>query len=847
VTSSLAARLPPGAVSPDELLEVFLGWTAEQGLTLYPAQEEAVLEVLSGGRHVILGTPTGSGKSLVALAVHLRALARIERSYYTAPLKALASEKFFALCRDLGPERVGMLTGDASVNPEAPVICCTAEVLANLALRQGASAEVDQVVMDEFHYYGDRDRGMAWQVPLLELPRATFLLMSATLGDTTALEKTLEERTGKPVRAIQSQDRPVPLAFSYADDPLHETLAGLVRDGRAPVYVVNTSQREAAEQAQALTSADLVGKETRRAIAEAIGGFRFDTAYGKDMNRLLRHGIGLHHAGLLPKYRLLVEQLAQRALLKIVCGTDTLGVGVNIPIRTVVFTKLCKFDGEKARLLQVREFLQVAGRAGRKGFDEQGWVVAQAPEHAIENRRLEAKARMSGKKRFTKKQPPDRGYVPYTKATFDTLCQGRPEPLQSVFKLDHGVLTNLLGRPDQPGQPGGYRAVVELIARCHEHPGRKRHLRREAAQLFKELHRAYLVDLVPAPSGRGQRVALAPDLQRDFSLHHTLSLYLVDALDHLDQRAEAYPLDVLSRVEAILEDPEPILWRQVDRAKGELIAELKAAGVEYEERMARLEAVTWPKPDAERIYATFNQFAERHPWLRHQHIRPKSIAREILEGYSTFNDYVKAYGLERVEGLCLRYLTQVYKTLVQNVPARFKPEGIQDLEASLRVLVSRVDSSLVAEWEQLREGTVPPGVEAPPPVPPAERLARDPKRLSARLRAELHRVVHALAQRDWEEAARSVRQDPADPWPAERFAAAMQSFFSSYERLCFDQRARLADKTLLTAAGRLRWEVTQVLCDPVEDDFWHLEGLVDLEAVTDLDAEPLVMLRNLGV
>ena len=378
--------LLPADAAPDAVFDAFAGWAKEQGLALYPHQEEALIEVVSGA-NVILSTPTGSGKSLVAIGAHFAALADGRRSFYTAPIKALVSEKFFALCAAFGPAQVGMMTGDASVNATAPIICCTAEVLANIALRDGADADVGQVVMDEFHFYADPDRGWAWQVPLIELPRAQFVLMSATLGDVTRFEADLTRRTGRPTAVVESAERPVPLTYSYVTTPLHETLEELLSTHQAPIYVVHFTQAAALEQAQALMSVNVCSRAEKDEIAALIGGFRFTAGFGKTLSRLVRHGIGVHHAGMLPKYRRLVETLAQAGLLKVICGTDTLGVGINVPIRTVLFTALSKYDGSKTRLLQAREFHQIAGRAGRAGFDTTGRVVVQAPEHVIENER----------------------------------------------------------------------------------------------------------------------------------------------------------------------------------------------------------------------------------------------------------------------------------------------------------------------------------------------------------------------------------------------------------------------------------------------------------------------------
>ena len=561
----LIERLPEDpAAAPDELLDRFLGWLLDHDLEPYPAQEEAFLELLAG-RHVILGTPTGSGKSMAAALLHFKALAEQARSFYTAPTKALVSEKFFWLCEQFDARNVGMLTGDASINVNAPIICCTTEVLANMALRRGEDAQVPYVVLDEFHYYADRLRGAAWQIPLLALPRAVFLLMSATLGDTSKLAKHLEARSGREVAQVFSEHRPVPLDFEYRETPLQQTVEALLDEGKAPIYIVQFTQRECAEQAQVLTSARICGREQRGAIAEALAGVRFDSAYGKEFQRFIRCGVGIHHAGLLPRYRLLVEQLSQQGLLRVICGTDTLGVGVNIPIRTVLFSGLSKFDGERVKILSVRDFKQIAGRAGRRGFDERGSVVCQAPQHVIEKRRAEQRARKRGRKR-----PPARarrGAVVWNRDTFQKLIYRAAEPLESRFSVNHGIMVQVLQRDPSGDAASGYRGIAELIGHCHERPARKRSLLREAARLFRSLRRAGIVEIARDPETRRFRVSVSGDLQEDFSLHHTLSLYLVDAIYALDRSEDDYELDVLSLVEAILEDPRPILLAQEDVRK----------------------------------------------------------------------------------------------------------------------------------------------------------------------------------------------------------------------------------------------------------------------------------------
>jgi superfamily II RNA helicase len=842
-------RRRSSAVTSDQILEAFLDWATESGLELYPAQEEAILEILAG-KHVILATPTGSGKSLVATAMHLASMARGRRSFYTCPIKALVSEKFFALCRDFGPENVGMMTGDASVNKDAPILCCTAEILANMALREGRAARVDDVIMDEFHYYSDRDRGIAWQIPLLTLPFTSFMLMSATLGDTTRLEESLKTLTGKEVAVVRSAVRPVPLDFEYRETPLHETLAYLLDRDRAPIYIVNFTQRECAEEAQNLMSMNLCSREEKQAIAAALSGFRFDTPYGKEISGFIRNGIGLHHAGLLPKYRLLVEQLAQQGKLRVICGTDTLGVGVNIPIRTVLFTKLCKFDGESTAILSVRDFKQIAGRAGRKGFDTQGYVVCQAPAHVIENKRLEAKSFSADgkKKKFQRKNPPEKGYVPWDQQIFEKLIRSDPEPLRSRFVVTHGMILNLLQSPaNATAWGGGYRRLVEIVAASHDVTNKTRH-RRDAAVLFRALRTAGIIHLVPLnakkPDAPGRAVQVDTSLQYDFSLNHTLSLYLLDALKRLELASESYAVNAVSLVESILENPTVVLQAQENKAKGDKIGELKASGMEYEERMVELEKISYPKPCAEFIYDTFNEFVARHPWVARESIRPKSIARDMAERFAAFNDYIKEFSLARSEGVLLRYLTQAYKMLVQTIPDAAKTDELLDIIAFIRAIVAHVDTSLLQEWERMLHP--PEAVAAPGAEKRLKHLGEDPRAFAARVRAELHALVRALALREWDDAVASVRFDPDDTWRPERFEAAMAEYFAEYPELRWGHEARFPKFTLLTATGDRTWRVRQVMVDPEGDNSWALEGDIDLTR-DPFPEGPLVALRTIGV
>lgn len=770
-----SASAAGGPVAPERVVHRLEEWMAARGLEPYPAQR-AAFDAIARDAHVVLDTPTGSGKSLAAVLVHFKALCEGRTSYYTAPTKALVSEKFFALCADFGADRVGMLTGDVSLNRGAPIVCCTAEVLANLVLRGGAESAPDYAVMDEFHYYSDRQRGAAWQVPLIALTDTRFLLMSATLGDVSHIAKRVEARTGRRVAVVQSDVRPVPLDFEYRETPLHETVEALRAEGKLPAYVVSFTQRGCAVRAQALSSLAPTTRQERERIALELEAADFGTPYGRQMQRLLRVGIGIHHAGLLPRYRRMVERLAQAALLKVICGTDTLGVGVNIPIRTVVFAKLAKYDGHRVRLLSVRQFKQIAGRAGRKGFDDLGSVVCQAPEHVIENRRraeratrragrrgggrglrggragsrrpgggggpgpgrgLERGHRGSTRPRSARQSKPGRDEVTWTRKDFQRLVQRPPEPLVSRFEVTHGMLLSILqGRRDaaaaealtgpgsgsspdptsghppgsgsDPGsiapadRSGGYRDLVRLVLDCHDPPTARPHHLRAAAERFRALRRAGIVEVAPAPGG-GSRVLVSEALQLDFSMHQSLSLYLVDAVAALSSGTSDNTLDVLSVVEAILDDPRQVLYAQQRRARAALDRRLAAEGIPPHERRDQLDAVSWPRPLQEFLFTTFDRFARQHPWLRRDDIRPKSIAREMYERGDRFADFVVRYRLEPSEGTLLRYLNEVYRTLRHAVPDEHRPPGLADVETYLRGVLVAADASLLAEWEQLRE------------------------------------------------------------------------------------------------------------------------------------------------
>ena len=836
-------------LSEDEIYEGFLGWIASRDMELYPAQDEAVLEVANGS-NVILATPTGSGKSTVAVAAHFAGLARGARSYYTAPIKALVSEKFFDLCEIFGAENVGMVTGDSAVNQNAPIVCCTAEILANVALREGADADLGVVIMDEFHFYSDPQRGWAWQVPLIELPQAQFLLMSATLGDVTRIENRLNETTGRSTALVSSAERPIPLHHYYSERPVHEELEELLSTHQAPVYVVHFSQLQAAEQAQNLMSVDVLSKDEKQRVAELIKDFRFSAGFGKTLNRLVRHGIGVHHAGMLPKYRRLVEQLAQTGLLKVICGTDTLGVGINVPIRTVLITALSKFDGRRTRRLSAREFHQIAGRAGRAGYDTAGTVVVQAPEHVIENERAMAKARakhgddQKKLRQVPKKKPPE-GFVSWSRKTFESLVAAQPEQLTSSFAITHSMVLNMLQRPgDNIG--AGYR----LLTSVDEPRPRQRLLLRQALAILKELLRAGVVVRLHEPDETGRRYRLTVELQENFALNQPLSPFALAALTLLDPESETYALDVVSVIEATLEKPRQVLNLQEKKVKGEALATMKADGLEYMERMRELDEITYPQPLRELLEQSFETYRSSAPWVAQFELSPKSVVRDMYERAMTFGDYVQFYGLARSEGILLRYLSDAYKALRQTVPVDATTESLTDLVEWLGESIRQTDNSLLDEWEKLASGEESPMGTGADSL--KELVAEQPEGVTANPRAFRVMVRNALFQRVELFAQEKDKVlgalDERTGWDRDRWADAMDTYFDEYEDIYTDAQSRGPSLIRITEDPEGMtgfWTVTQVFDDPDGHHDWGINARVDL-AASDEDGFPVVLVDNVG-
>ena len=882
----------------DALYEAFSSWASSTGRPLYRHQDESLIEILSGN-HVIAATPTGSGKSMIALAAHFVSMAHGGRSYYTAPLKALVSEKFFDLVALFGAENVGMVTGDVSLNADAPIICCTAEILANQSLREGLTLDADMIVMDEFHFYADPQRGWAWQVPLLELTRPQFIAMSATLGDTTVFRKQWTDRTGRPTVEITDAQRPVPLEYDYVVDTLQDTVERLLSEGRHPIYIVHFSQKDAVDTASALSDRKLISPEIRSQISREISTVSFTKGFGQTLRGLLTHGIGVHHAGMLPRYRRLVERLTQQGLLPVICGTDTLGVGINVPIRTVLLTSLVKFDGSKMRHLRSREFHQIAGRAGRAGFDTVGFVRVLAPEHEVEAARERARltaaqeaardereAKKAKKKASKKRSGPKEGQITWSRSTFERLRDAAPEALQSHFAMTHATVLNVLGGAADAGRDPAEH-LVDLALHNDDQPLPANPHIRHLADIYTSLLQAGVVEHLS--SARAQelgvsRLQLVADLPDDFALNQPLSPFALAAFELLDPDSPTFALDVISIVEAVLEDPRPLLYAQENQAKAAAVASMKAQGMEYDERMAALEEISWPKPLEELLSPAFSVYARSNPWVGDLELSPKSVIREMIENAMTFTELISRYDVGRSEGVILRYLSDAYRMMRQVIPEEIMTEELEAMISWLADLIRSVDSSLLDEWEAMMNGEELTEAEGVSSTVGAERafgadesgvIAFTANRHAFRnaVRRALFNFVELMSRDDVDGLERASAQAAdsdglfaeAAPWTGDDWDHALERYWAEHDWIDINQGARsqalcaleeqisgedilalmsfsardnanqrsrieaLARAVDEAPAGSV-WLATQTITDPEGNMDWRIAALVDLAA-----------------
>lgn len=855
-------------IDPEDALMRYSSWVQSQGITLWPHQEEALLD-LASNEHVILGTPTGSGKSLVAVGMCYFACTQNKTIYYTAPIKALVSEKFFYLVKLFGKDLVGMITGDCVINSEAPIICCTAEILAQDALRWETDSDIKLVCMDEFHYFGDKDRGWAWQVPLLVLKDTQFLLMSATLGDTTALAQKLKSLTQRDVSTITNAPRPVPLSYSYSTLSLEASVELIMQQRGVPVYIVCFAQSEAQKSAAALASFGISNKEEREEIKKELAGFNFSTAYGKELKRLLLCGVGVHHAGMLPRYRLLVERLAQKGLLPVICGTDTLGVGINVPIHTVVLRALAKYDGRRMRILNSREFHQITGRAGRSGFDTEGVVVSLATPYEIERLRARAKAANDPKKLKRIKVPkPPEGYVGWSEHTFQKLIESEPEALTPRLKITHAMV---LAEVMHGG--AAYARLHALIKNSFQTAEEQEKLIHACQEIFATLMDAGVIvrgeatgtaaqpgddtagdqpaagttsDTAATTAGdtnataaavqptattaddtwENASYALAKDIPSDFALDQMLAPFVIAACELIDRESPNYALDIVSLVEASLENPPQIMKALVKEARNKALAEMKMEGIDYEERMERLENVSYEKPLKELIDAAYTRYCAEVPWAKDFQLYPKSIVRAMLESANDFKGYVQKISISRSEGTLLRYLSDAWRVLAKTIPQEFINDDLERIISWLHMLIRTTDSSLLDEWEM---DSLTAKTPQTPRVGPAQ-IVEDPHGLEIMIHNALFKRVLLASKND---SAALGKLDEPFGFYERKWRSVLDEFFEAHESLYINQDAR--SKRYFSVDTRE--EKTQHLWH-AHISFLDAEGDIDfgISADVDLDA-----------
>jgi hypothetical protein len=496
-------------------------------------------------------------------------------------------------------------------------------------------------------------------------------------------------------------------------------------------------------------------------------------------------------------------------------------------------------------VLRTREFQQIAGRAGRAGFDTAGYVVVQAPEHVIENERALTKAGDDPKKRrkVQRKKPPE-GTVVWTEQTFDKLVSGEPEPLGSRMRVDNSMLINVVSREED-----AFEVLRRLLTDNHEDRRQQLRLARRAVRLARSLVRSGVLTRLDEPDEHGRRYVLTVDLPADFALNQPLAHFALEALDVLDPEEPTYTLDVVSVVEAVLEPPRQVLLAQQHAARGDAIAEMKADGIEYDERMRLLDEITWPQPLAELLEATYELYRGTHPWLPEDALSPQSVVREMYEQGMSFTDFVGRYQLARSEGLLLRYLTDAYRTLRQTVPERHRTPELDDVVEWLGETVRQTDSSLLDEWEALSHpDTVRTDVAHHEPPPPPRPISAQERPFRVMVRNAMFRRVELAARDDVDGLVRLERSaaDRVEP-PLEvemtrsAWDAALEDYYTEHGSISTAADARGPDLLRIEVDGR-SWKVRQTIDDPAGHRDWVIDARVDLDASD--EAGELVLLAT---
>lgn len=529
---------------------------------------------------------------------------------------------------------------------------------------------------------------------------------------------------------------------------------------------------------------------------------------------------------MLPRYRRLVEQLAQQGLLPVICGTDTLGVGINVPIHSVVLTALTKFDGTKMRKLRAREFHQIAGRAGRMGFDTEGLVIAEAPEFEIENAKALAKAGNDPKKlkKIKRKKAPE-GFVTWNENTFDKLIDAAPETLLPHMKITHSMVLNEV----EQGGDARYR-IDRLIDDSAQTPEQKERLHARADEIFQTLFDTNVIETEDRDDG-GKDYFMTVDMPDDFALDQPLSPFLLAALELLDPESDTYALDVISMVEATLEDPKQVLRAQERQARDEAMIRMKEDGLDYDERMDRLQEITYPKPLEDMLQAAFDEYRHDVPWANDYWLSPKSVVRDMVETASDFTGYIARYNIARSEGTLLRYLSDAYRALARTVPQEKRDEQLGDIISWLRVVVRSIDSSLVDEWEHAGTDTDASEAAANLAAPGAKQaVVEDRRGLTVLVRNAMFRRVQLM---DLDKPDELGALDKDWGYGVHEWEDTLDDYYDEHEYVNIDAKARSGELFILDESkenSEHAWKVRQIIDDSDGDHDWAITGTVDLDA-----------------
>ncbi len=684
----------------------------------YPVQEKAIEKIVAG-ESVLVTVPTGTGKTLMAKAGIWKALARGETAIYTTPLRALTEEKYRELCDDFGADKVGFATGDYKVNPDAPVQVIVAEILWNKIYGDRVHAPADVVIMDEGHYFNDPERGHVWEQSIIGLDaRSQLVILSATVGDAEQFCNWVYSCRRVELALVQSNERKIPLYHQYRESYLIEVARDLFQKGECPTIIFTFGRELCFERARLLKSCSRFTTDEERArIAEVAEATLLDRGISKELKPLLLHGIGIHHAGILPKYKQMVERLTLERLIKFVVSTETISAGINLPAKRVIFPEMRKYIQGKARLLNSAEYHQMAGRAGRPQFDTDGVAIALAPEAVVQTIRKEMKDAQKG--RFTvdenkvrrtaysraKAEAQKDGDVTWDEEAFNRVVAGKPAPLRSQTKITAEQILAIglpdlteeqLGPTEAPAPPPesdlppslhlNIKTVIDnLLLSDHDKVGAQKRL----AQVTDNLRALGIVD------EHGRQVAGQVVNQ----LRGIDGLFVFFALRKQDL---GYP--ELRELVEFLVDHEVVwklLQRKVDDKKREWIKN------RLRERRREEPQVSWEDVEAEyeqkfprelspveQIHADFLA-AVPHPEL-HGGKKRKVIWAAMEEAQLGFFEFVEREDLAAEEGNLFSYLARVMKCARMLRQATGLGE-FETVERAVRDVLSVVDERVIEE------------------------------------------------------------------------------------------------------------------------------------------------------